>query len=274
MIGKEIRMARIMDRKQSTTVIVPMDHGLSMGPVRGLVNMEKAVSEAAKGGANAVVIHKGLVGNCSFHQQRDLGLIVHLSGSTALSTEPLAKAMVCTVEEANKLGADAVSVHVNVGNDREKEMITDLSNTARVAAEWGMPLLAMIYPRGANIKNEFDPIAIGHAARLGAELGADIVKVPYTGDPESFSRVVEGCGVPVVIAGGPKMESDRDVLEMVRCAVDAGAAGLSIGRNVFQHNCPAAMIKAMGLIVHQRHGIDEALAEALSVLARSSRKAA
>jgi len=269
MIGKEIRMARIMDPKRHTTVIVPMDHGVSVGPVAGLIDMKHAISEAAKGGAKAIVIHKGLVSS-EHARQGDLGLIVHLSGSTSLSPEPHAKTLVCTVEEAIKLGADAVSVHVNLGNNREKEMLTDLSSVSRVAHEWGMPLLAMIYYRGERVKNEFDPDAIKHGARLGAELGADLVKVPYTGDPETFSRVVEGCVVPVVIAGGPKMNSDRDVLEMVHGAITAGAAGLSIGRNVFQHDSPSAMIQAMSQIVHRHRSVDEAL----NVLGRSTRKAA
>jgi predicted phospho-2-dehydro-3-deoxyheptonate aldolase len=258
MIGKEIRMERIIDRTNRTTVIVPMDHGVSMGPVTGLANMAEAVDEVARGEANAVVMHKGLVKSGHRQGGKDLGLIVHLSGSTTLSPEPLAKTLVCTVEEAIKLGADAVSVHVNLGNDAEKEMLTDLSRVARVANEWGMPLLAMIYPRGPKIKDEYDPQAIKHAARIGAELGADLVKVSYTGSPETFAPVVEGCGVPVVIAGGPKMDSDRDVLEMVYGAMAAGARGLSIGRNVFQHKSPSTMIKAMSLIVHKGASIEEA----------------
>jgi len=269
MIGKEIRMSRIMDHKRQTTVIVPMDHGVSAGPVAGLIDMKHAINEAAKGGASAVVIHKGLVCH-GYGIQCDLGLIVHLSGSTNLSPEPYAKTLVCTVEEAIKLGADAVSVHVNLGNNREKEMLADLSAVARTANDWGIPLLAMIYCRGERIENEFAPKAVKHGARLGAELGADLVKVPYTGDPETFSRVVEGCAVPVVIAGGPKMTSDRDVLEMVHGAISAGAAGLSIGRNVFQHRAPSAMIQAMSEIVHKGRSVDEAL----NVLARSTRKAA
>ncbi len=259
MIGKEIRMERIMNRAKMTTVIVPMDHGVSMGPVSGLTDMKQAVNEAAVGGANAVVMHKGLVKSGHRGGGPDLGLIVHLSGSTSLSPEPYAKTLVCTVEEAIKLGADAVSVHVNLGNDAEKDMLTDLSNVARISNEWGMPLLAMIYPRGERIKDEFDAEVIKHAARIGAELGADLVKVPYSGSPDTFIKVVEGCGVPVVIAGGPKMNSDREVLEMVHGAMSAGARGLSIGRNVFQHYTPSIMIKAMGKIVHENASVEEAL---------------
>jgi len=236
-----------------------MDHGVSLGPILGITNMKEAMSQVANGGANAVVVHKGIVAKGHRKSGPDMGLIVHLSGSTSLSPEPNAKTLVCTVEEAIKLGADGVSVHVNIGNGHEKEMLTDLGNVAYSTSQWGIPLLAMIYPRGEKIKDEYDPGAIKHAARLGAELGADVVKVSYTGDPDSFSEVVQGCHVPVIIAGGPKMGSDRAILEMVRGAIDAGAAGTSIGRNVFQHKNPTKIVKALCMIVHENATVDEAL---------------
>jgi class I fructose-bisphosphate aldolase len=259
MIGKEIRLERILDRSTGRALIVPMDHGVSSGPILGITNMKDAMAQVADGGANAVVVHKGVVARGHRKSGPDMGLIVHLSASTSLSPEPNAKTLVCTVEEAIKLGADAVSVHVNIGDDHEKEMLTDLGNVARTASEWGMPLLAMIYPRGARIKDEYDPNAVKHAARLGAELGADVVKVSYTGNPESFRPVVEGCHIPVVIAGGPKMGSDRAILEMVRGAIDTGAAGISIGRNVFQHQNPTRMVAALSMIVHKNATVDQAL---------------
>jgi class I fructose-bisphosphate aldolase len=259
MTGKEIRLERIINRDTGKTVIVPMDHGVSSGPIEGLTNLKDTMIQVANGGANAVVVHKGIVAKGHRKSGPDMGLIIHLSGSTSLSPEPNSKALVCKVEEAIKLGADAVSVHVNIGNGHEGRMLADLGNVAEVAAEWGMPLLAMIYPRGEKIKDEYDPQIIKHAARLGAELGADVVKVSYTGSPESFRVVVEGCHAPVVIAGGPKMNSDREILEMVKGAIEAGAAGTSIGRNVFQHKNPAKMVAALSMIVHQNSNIDEAL---------------
>ena len=122
-----------------------------------------------------------------------------------------------------------------------------------------MPLLAMVYPRGRGIKNEYDTKVVKHAARLGAELGADLVKVSYTGSPESFREVVEGCFVPVVIAGGPKMETDKDILTMVKGSIEAGGAGVSIGRNAFQHQKPSLIVKAIAGIVHKNATVEEAL---------------
>jgi class I fructose-bisphosphate aldolase len=259
MIGKEIRLERIIDRSTGRALIVPMDHGVSSGPILGITNMKDAMAQVADGGANAVVVHKGVVARGHRKSGPDMGLIVHLSASTSLSPEPNAKTLVCTVEEAIKLGADAVSVHVNIGDDHEKEMLADLGNVAHTASEWGMPLLAMVYPRGARIKDEYDPNAVKHAARLGAELGADVVKVSYTGNPESFRQVVEGCHIPVVIAGGPKMGSDRAILEMVKGAMDIGAAGISIGRNVFQHSNPTRIVAALSMVVHKNATVDQAL---------------
>jgi class I fructose-bisphosphate aldolase len=258
-IGKRVRIERIMNRETQKTIIVPMDHGVSSGPIEGITNIREAVDKVAKGGANAVVLHKGMVRAGHRGSGRDIGLIVHLSASTDLSPTKNDKVLVCTVEEAIKLGADAVSVHVNLGADREREMLRDLGVVSKACEEWQIPLLAMVYGRGPKIENQYDPKVVAHCARVGAELGADIVKVPYTGDPETFSKVVEGCPIPVVIAGGPKMKSERDVLEMVFGAIRAGARGLSIGRNIFQAKDPTKMVMAMAKIVHEGGSVEEAL---------------
>ena len=258
-IGKRIRMERIMNRNTGRTLIVPMDHGISVGPIAGIIDMKTTIQQIADGGANAIVEHKGLVGEGHRRKGADIGLIIHLSASTSLSMNPNAKTLVCSVEEAIKLGADAVSIHVNLGDEQEKEMLNDFGRVVYDARNWGMPLLAMMYPRGEKIKDEYDVGVVKHAARVGFEMGADIVKVSYTGSPETFLEVTAGCGVPVVIAGGAKMNSDRDILEMVKGSVDAGGAGLSIGRNVFQHKKPKRMVEAMSAIVHNGASVDEAL---------------
>ncbi len=259
MVGKDVRLERIIDRNTGNTVIIPMDHGISSGPIGGLTDVKRAIAGVVKGGANAIVIHKGVVVKGHRRRGKDVGLIVHLSGSTSLAPDPNAKVLVCTVEEAICVGADAVSIHVNIGAEDEKQMLKDFGMVSKVASEWGMPLLAMVYTRGPKIKNEYDVKVVKHAARLGAELGADIVKVPYTGSPKTFREVVDGCFVPVVIAGGPKMGTDRDILEMVRGAMDAGGSGVSIGRNAFQHDHPSLIVKAISRVVHRGLSVSEAL---------------
>ncbi|WP_456327882.1 2-amino-3,7-dideoxy-D-threo-hept-6-ulosonate synthase [Archaeoglobus sp.] len=257
-IGKRIRIERIINRETGNTVIVPMDHGVSMGPIEGLRDMPKIINAVAEGGANAVVLHKGMVVHGHRGYGKDIGLIVHLSGSTSLSPDPNEKVLVCSVEEAIRLGADAVSVHINVGSKTEAEQLKKLGTISKICAEWGMPLLAMMYPRGEGI-NQFDEKSVALASRVGAELGADIVKTNFTGSVESFKRVVEGCPVPIVVAGGPKMNSVEDVLKMVRMAMDAGARGVAIGRNVFQAENPTLMTKAIAMIVHENAEVKDAL---------------
>ena len=260
LLGKAVRMERIMNRNDHRCIIVPMDHGVTVGPIYGLVDLRETVDQVAEGGADAVLMHKGLP-RCSHRQRgRDIGLILHLSASTALSPNPNAKSLVGTVEDALKLGADAVSIHVNLGDETESQMLSDLGALCSRAGEWGVPVLAMMYARGPKVPDEYDPKIVAHCARVGTELGADIVKVNYTGDPESFERVVDACCIPVVIAGGPKMDDDRAVVRMVHDAVAAGGAGLSVGRNVFQHENPTKLVKALHKVVHEGMGVDEAMA--------------
>ncbi len=260
MIGKQIRMERIIDRNTKRTVIVPMDHGVSSGPIYGITDLRDAIEQVVRGGANALVEHKGMVGVGHRQSGKDIGLIIHLSASTSLSPYPNTKTLVCTVEEALRLGADAVSIHVNIGDDMERQMLSDFGMVSSRAREWGIPLLAMIYPRGEKIANEYDPGVLKHAARLGAELGADIVKISYSGSVDSFREVIAGCRVPVVIAGGEKMDSDRQILEMVRGSIDAGGSGVSIGRNIFQHQDPTRMVGAISMIVHEEATVEQASA--------------
>lgn len=260
-IGKRVRMERITQRGTGRTVIVPMDHGISMGPIEGLQDMSGAVNKVAEGGANAVLLHKGIVRAGYRGYGRDIGLIIHLSGSTTLGPDPNEKVSVTSVEEAVSLGADAVSIHVNLGAENEPEQLREAGRIAENCGAWGMPLIAMMYPRGEKINDEHDESNVAHAARAGAELGADLIKTNFTGTIPSFRTVVKGCPVPVVVAGGPKTETDDDILEMASKAVRARGAGVSIGRNVFQHDNPSSMIRALSKIVHEDVSPEEAKEE-------------
>ncbi|BBD09731.1 2-amino-3,7-dideoxy-D-threo-hept-6-ulosonate synthase [Desulfovibrio ferrophilus] len=258
MLGKAVRSERIFNRNTGRTIIVPLDHGVTVGPIYGLIDMRDTVNQIAEGGANAVLMHKGMP-RCSHRGSgKDVGLIIHLSASTSLSPFPNAKTLCGTVEDALRLGADGVSLHVNLGDETEKDMLNALGEMTTQASYWGIPVLAMVYARGPHIKNEYDPDVVRHCARVGQELGADVVKVPYTGDIESYSRVVASCCIPVVIAGGPKLESTRDLLQMVHDSVQAGGAGLSVGRNVFQHQNVTRLLKALNGIVHEDWDLDQA----------------
>lgn len=259
MIGKKIRLERIINRETGKTVIAPMDHGVSSGPMQGIININKTIEDISQGGANAVLMHKGIVEQGHRGYGKDIGLIVHLSASTSLAPDPNDKVMVTSVEKAIQLGADAVSVHVNLGSETESKMLQELGEVAEVCSYWGIPLLAMMYPRGEKVKNENDVELVKHAARVGSELGVDIVKTNYTGDPDSFKEVVEGALVPVVIAGGPKVETDEELLQMVKDSVSVGGAGVAFGRNLFQAENPGKITRAISEVVHNNLEVDEAL---------------
>ncbi|MDW7730878.1 MAG: 2-amino-3,7-dideoxy-D-threo-hept-6-ulosonate synthase [Methanolobus sp.] len=258
-IGKKIRIERIMHRESRNMAIIPMDHGLSDGPIKGLIDVADSINKVAEGGADAVLMQKGIVTYGHRGYGHDVGLIVHMSASTALGPDPNNKVQVCTVEEVMKMGADAVSIHVNVGSETEADQLQKLGNVSRDCNYWGMPLLAMMYPRGKDISNPHDSELVAHVARVGAELGADIVKTLYTGDVDTFGDVVRGCPVPVVIAGGPKTNTDKEFLEMIEGAMEGGARGVAIGRNVFQHQNPTKITKAITEIVHHKRSVEEAL---------------
>ena len=253
--GKTRRLRRIM-QQDNRTVIVPMDHGVTIGPIQGITNMQEIATKLVKGKADAILVHKGIAKRIDTGQA---GLIVMLSGMSNLSPNLNAKVQVCSVQEAIRIGADAISVHVNVGAQDEDKMLQNLGKVSEECDLFGLPLLAMMYPRGPKIQNEHSPEVVAHAARIGAELGADIIKTNYTGDIETFKTVVEGCPVPVVIAGGPKCKSNQEVLQTTFDSLKAGAAGLSIGRNVFQCENPTQILKALSAIVHENASVEQGL---------------
>jgi fructose-bisphosphate aldolase/2-amino-3,7-dideoxy-D-threo-hept-6-ulosonate synthase len=237
-------------------VTVPMDHGITMGAVDGLRDLEGTIDAVTSGGADAVLTQKGLAERV--HPNRNgAGYIVHLNGSTTIGPDQTDKRQTATVEEAVRLGADAVSFHVNVGSEHEPDQITALGQVTESAHRLGIPVLAMAYARGPGV-DEHDAEHLGHAVRLAEELGADLIKTAYSGDPESFEHVVASTGKPVIIAGGSP-SSDRDTLETVRDSIAAGGAGVSMGRTIFQHGDPHAIAAAVAAVVHDGVGVEAAM---------------
>src|SRR5688572_5552618 len=172
MASPAIRRLRLSTRSASAAIVmVPLDHGISAGPLPGLEDPRKALAAAADGGASCVTLHKGLVSLAAPFADR-LGVLLHLSASSDTSPDPHDKRLVATVEEALRLGCDGVSIHVNVGSATEARQLEDAGRVATACTEWGVPLLTMAYPRGPKVTNPHDPGLLAHAARLAAELGA------------------------------------------------------------------------------------------------------
>ncbi len=253
--GHQIRLGRIM--RKGRMLCIPMDHGVSNGPIEGLEDPAATIYGCETRGLTSVIVNKGILK--AMPRPPRVGVLVHFSGSTSLSMSPNRKMLTGTVREAVALGADGVSLHINVGGREEPEMLEQLGMTADQCHRWNMPLLAMMYPRGENVKDPHDPEIVGHVARIGAECGADIVKTVYTGDVDSFSRIVKSTPVPIVIAGGPKAKTDLDLLRMTEDAMAAGARGVTYGRNVFAHREPARMVEALAAIIFKKEAAGEAV---------------
>ena len=236
---------------------IPMDHGISNGPIEGLEDPASTIYRCDSHGLTSVIINKGILK--TMPRTPKVGVLVHFSSSTALSMSPNRKMLTGTVKEAVALGADGVSLHINIGGKEEPEMLEQLGMTADQCHKWNMPLLAMMYPRGENIPDPHDPQVVGHVARIGAECGADIVKTVYTGDVDSFAKIVKSTPVPIVIAGGPKAKTDMDILKMTENAMDAGAKGVTYGRNIFAHQTPEKMVGALAAVIFNKETAEEAV---------------
>jgi len=251
--GKKIRLSRLCHGASGKSMIVPMDHGATMGPIPGLVDLREALLHLCGDAAlvQGVVLHRGAMERlgegmpCHLLPPR----ILHVSGSTSVGPAPTAKSLVARVEDALHLGADAVSVQVNLGDDAEATMLRDLGSIASACQRWGMPMLAMMYVRiEGRVSSRVEDVKL--AARVAAEMGADLVKVSYPGSVDAMAEVAEGSFIPVLIAGGEKSDSTQAAMQMVRAAMSGGASGVCIGRNLFQAPDPGAFARAMGEVVH------------------------
>jgi len=264
-IGKKLRLSRILDTKTGKTVIIALDHGVEHGPSdfsEKALDPRAIVRKVAEGGANGIMMHKGLAKFTAEGWSAKIPLLLKITGRTALMPEELAtQALVASVEDAVSLGADGVAITVYVGSNNEPLMLRDFGMVETRCRELGMPVLALMYPRGPKIKDRYGVEVVRYAARLGGELGADIVKTYYTGSMETFREVVKACTVPVVAAGGPRKETAKEALEMVKDVMDAGALGVTIGRNVWGHLDPVGMTRAIHKIVVENENVEKALIE-------------
>jgi DhnA family fructose-bisphosphate aldolase class Ia len=220
-----------------------------MGPIGGLVDMGKTLEAIVQGMPDAVVGHLGVLERYNA-LLAGTPYIAHLSASTELGDKQH-KVLVGTVERAIKLGADGISVHVNLGTPYDSEMLRDLGKISEDCREWGMPLLAMMYPE------KVTPPSVAHAARVAAELGADFVKVPWPGSQEAMKTAVEGCGIPVVVSGGSKTQT-TELFKIIASALEAGAKGVALGRNVFQRSVAKEYVIAASKLVKGQYTPDDA----------------
>lgn len=250
MIGTMRRLGRLFHPQSAKSVVLALDHGASEGLIPGLTEIPLLLEGSKHLPVQGVVLNKGLARASVGSLPLDKNVFIQLSAGTKHGLPTYNQSIVCSVNEALRLGADAVSVHVNIGNDLEDRMLQDFGMVTDEAHAVGLPVMAVIYARGGQIVNELDPTLITHCIRLGGELGADVVCVPYSGDKESFALGVATCPVPVLMAGGPNPPSWKAAKAMISEAMEAGAAGVVLGRAVFQHKDPLRALAEVCQVVH------------------------
>jgi len=241
-------------------VLLAYDQGLEHGPTDlNERNFDPTfiMELAAAGRFNGVVFQKGLAER---YYDRRVPLILKVNGKTNLvKGEPVAR-QICSVKRASELGAKAIGYTIYAGSAHESIMLEEFGRIQEEAHELGCAAIAWIYPRGEAIKNDTAPEIVAYAARTGLEVGADAVKIKYTGDVESFKWAVRCAGkAKVFMSGGPKAPTDADFLRRVRGALDAGATGLAVGRNVWQSPDPLKMARALRALVIEDCSVEEAL---------------
>jgi len=249
--GKSIRVRRLVDPRAGTSLLVPLDHSLADGPIASARRLREIVETVAAGGADAVLVHKGRVRFLPLAAFRSVALVVHLNGITRHAPDTNAKVLLAEVEEAVALGADAVSIHINMGSDSEARQLADLARAAEGCDRWGVPLLAMVYPRGPRVTDATRPELVSHAANVAADLGADLVKIPYTGSVRSMAEVVRDCPIPVLTAGGAPLGDDDLLVKLVDDVMATGALGVAMGRNVFESGDVGRTVRRLAAAVHR-----------------------
>jgi len=242
-------------------ILLAYDQGLEHGPSKDF--NEKSVDPAyileiaEKGKFTGIIFQKGVAEK---YYDGKVPLVIKVNGKTSLPKgEPMAS-QICSVKQARALGAKAVGYTIYLGSAHENLMLSEFGRIQQEAHELGLAAIAWIYPRGEAVTNDTAPEIVAYAARAGLEAGADAVKIKYTGDSDSFRWAVRSAGAArVFMSGGPKAPTDEAFLRQVKGAVDAGASGLAVGRNVWQHERPLEMAAALREIIFNGQSVETAL---------------
>jgi len=277
LLGKEIRMRRLIQEESNSSVIFAFDHAMTSPKfLEGLMNPREQIRRGIAGGANVVMLGRGVAKQVACEFKRDTSLALMLTAAAAGTPSGSVITPIGSVEEALRLGADAVVVYVALATEGEKDMIRYLSQVGEACERLGMPLIAEAeYPNAyqslTNLSRTYGLDYLVRNARLCQEMGADIVKTNWTGDAESYRFLVQATGVPVVVAGGT-LVNDRELLDRMEAARSAGAVGCSVGRNIFQHEDPEGITRAISMIWRDNRTAAEAHAWLIERLSARKKK--
>jgi putative autoinducer-2 (AI-2) aldolase len=247
--GMRNRLSNIINPRTGKTVMLAVDHGYFQGPTTGLKDLKQTVTPLIAHG-DCLFITRGMVRNC-IDPRSNVAICLRVSGGPSILGELSNEDIIISIEEALRLNASGVGMSIFVGAKNEDRTIANLGRLVNEAERYGMPVLAVT---AVGKEMGRDARYLGLACRMAAEIGAHFVKTYYC---EDFHKVVEGCPVPIVMAGGNKIP-ERDALQMTANAIKEGASGVDMGRNIFQSDNPVGMIKAVRAIVHKGALVDEA----------------
>jgi len=249
--GMKNRLARLT-KSDGRCYFLPIDHGYFQGPTRKLEKPAETIKPLIPY-ADGLFVTRGVLRSC-VDPENSPPIILRVSGGTSIIGKDLShEAITTSVEDALRLNVAAVGMSIFVGTDYEHDSLVNLGELVDECESYGIPVMA-VTAVGKELEKR-DARYLGLCCRIAAELGAKVVKTYWC---ENFDRVVNGCPVPVVIAGGPKCETEREVFEFVYDGMQKGAIGLNLGRNVWQHDHPVAMVKALRAIVHENATVEEA----------------
>ena len=252
MLGKAVHLARLRNAQSGRVFTVALDHAPSYGVLSGLENIARVFDQVLGGGPDAVLMMKGTAEGCFLPYAGRIALI--LKCSTLSPFHPEHDVWVSPVEDALRLGADAIAMALTVGSLQQPALLSNVSGLVRAAEQVGLPVIVHAYPNGqlVPVAERYTAAQVSYAARLAMEVGVDIVKTFYTGSAESFAQVVEVAAPALVVAaGGPRLETMADVFNMAAAVVESGAAGITFGRNVWQSSHPQRMVRILKRIVHE-----------------------
>ena len=248
--GIKNRLSSIFNQKSGRTVMLAVDHGYFQGPTTGLKKPAETINPLLPY-CDSLFVTRGILRNC-ISPQIKTPVFLRVSGGPSILKELSNEELTTSIKDAIRLNAVGVGMSIFVGGEYETKTIANLGKLVNEAEEYGIPVLAIT---AVGKEMERDARYLGLACRIAAEIGAHMVKTYYCA--EDFEKVVEGCPVPIVIAGGKKIP-ERDALQMAHNAITKGAAGVDMGRNIFQSENPVAMIKAIRAIVHEDYSVENA----------------
>jgi len=249
--------------RDGKVLILAYDHGLEHGPVDfedvpETMDPETVWDVATHDAVTGFAVQKG-VAEAYADQYDDVNLLLKLNGTSNLWMGEPDSAVNCSVDYAAELGASSVGFTLYGGSNNEIEMAEEFREAQETAREHDLPVVMWSYPRGQGLKNDTSPGTIAYAARQALELGADVAKVKYPGSKEAMEHAVDAAGPTKVVMSGGSKTSDRDFLSTVKDAIDAGAVGLAVGRNVFQRENPREMLDALEAVIFDEESVDDAL---------------